>query len=167
MAGVRLIPIKAKRFALNTIRRAVEAGLKEEGREQEKLMRQTVSSWSGSKPTFHAKVETDGPNIKVVTEPSGDKKGVEKWIYLDQGTRIRWALMSKGFKAKTKPGNFRSGTGKGGAVIVGRRAMQKRNIAPRPGIQARQWSELIAKRRERPFVRAMEGVYARIADGLV
>lgn len=68
--------------------------------------------------------------------------------YLDEGTSIRWAVMSRDFRAKTEVRSFGSFPGSGRAVIRGRGAMTSRGIAPRPGITAREWTKLITEIRE-------------------
>lgn len=63
--------------------------------------------------------------------------------YLDEGTSIRWALMSRDFQAKTQVRTLSSFPGSGHAVLRGKSAMTKRGIGPRPGIDAREWTVLI------------------------
>lgn len=77
----------------------------------------------------------------------------KQYFFVTRGTRIRWALMSQDFNAKTSARVIGSRRGRGRAVIIGKRAMQARNIAPRPGIKAREFDLEIVKRRQPKFVR--------------
>ena len=59
--------------------------------------------------------------------------------YLDRGTSVRYATMSDNFSPKTRSGFIGSNAGRGGMVRVSR-------LHPRPGIQARKFSESIQKK---------------------
>jgi hypothetical protein len=165
MAGPQIVltPIKPGKIRPDKLRLRLLNAMRKEGTQQRRLLRQTVSSWQGAKPDFKTDISLAGGDIAVRTEPTGGE-GRDKWIWLDQGTRIRWALMSSDWQSKTTPGRLGSGRGRGRAVVVGRRAMQQRRIAPRPGIQARKWSEQVQKMRTRPFQRDVEQEFARFAD---
>lgn len=104
-------------------------------------MRKTIATWAGEKPTFEDTVSLKGGDAVVEVQPEGSEIAVWKWIWLDKGTKIRWALMSGGWASKTTPGVRNSGVGAGHVIIVGKRAMTKRGIAARPGIEARNWSD--------------------------
>ena len=84
----------------------------------------------------------------------------EIYYYVSKGTAIRWAVMSQDFRPKTRPRVIGSRTGRGGAVIVGRKAMTARNIQPRPGIKAREFDEEIKKRRTPWFQKRIEKAVA-------
>lgn len=88
----------------------------------------------------------------------------EVYFYLARGTRIRWAVMSRDWRSKTKPGRIPSGPGRGHFVIVGKLKMQRRGIRPRPGIKARNFDILIAKKRNRGFVKDVEKATRQAAN---
>ena len=69
---------------------------------------------------------------------------------LDGGTKIRWALLSRGWQSKTRPGFVGSGPGAGRVLMRGR-AMRKAGVPAGPGIKARGWSKIIAKKFEPIF----------------
>jgi hypothetical protein len=110
--------------------------------------------------TFHEKSKF--VNEKV---PSEKDAIVRVWtddprfLWLDKGTKIRWALMSGDWQSKTRPHWVGAGRGKGRAVLVGKRAFRKRGLAPRPGIEARHFTEDILKAREKPFKIAMQEAF--------
>lgn len=156
MALLQVKIIKAKKMKLKQIRRKLIKTAERQGKINRKEYKKTVATWEGEKPDFQSFVTFGFGNITLTTVPvGGGLKAVEKFLWLDEGTKIRWAVMSGNWKSKTTPGKLASGRGRGRVVIAGRRAMQRRNIRPRPGIKAREWTETLRKQRRRPFTRAM------------
>lgn len=68
--------------------------------------------------------------------------------YVDQGTRVRHAVMSRNWKSKTRVRVIGSRAGAGRMVFVSRKIN-------RPGIKAREFSKEIRSRRRKPFYNAM------------
>lgn len=147
--------IKAKKLKQDVINKEIKKALEKEGKDQQKELNKTVQSWSGERPKFESLFEIGGGGASVLTGPTGSDKAVNKFLWLDQGTRVRWALMSSDWQSKTSPGSFSSGRGRGRPVLVGKQAMRRRGIAARPGIAARGWTTELAKRRKTPFQRSM------------
>jgi hypothetical protein len=149
--------IKPSKLRIDAYRLEILNELRGEGRDQKKELDKTTRTWKGEKPKFETLVGLERPpgSASVLTGPSGSDKAVNKWVWLNEGTRIRWALMSKDWQSKTRVRWFGSGRGSGRVVIAGKRAMMRRGIRPRPGIEARGWSEDLQKRRRRPFTRRM------------
>ena len=147
--------IKPKRLKVDAIRLEILNALRKEGTEHKKILRKTVETWHGEKPKFETLIGLSGSDATAITGPVGSDKAVNKWHWLNGGTKIRWALMSRDWRSKTTPHKYQSGRGSGRVLIAGRRAMQARGIRPRPGIKARGWSEDLTKQRKRPFTRAM------------
>jgi hypothetical protein len=117
---------------------------------------QTTRSWTGEKPKFVIVKAIRASEMRLSVRVTGPEKGRRKWWYLEKGTRVRYAVMSKDFVAKTTTGQIYSVAGRGGAVHVSR-------AHPRPGIQARRWRETTKKRHEKTFPRWMEAVMPRAA----
>jgi len=151
MVAISFKAIKPQRLKVDGIRLELLNELRKEGKDHRKSLDKTTSSWSGEKPKMESVISLTGKDATVISGPTGS--GSDKWLYLDEGTKIRWALMSGDWKSKTKSGTFKSGRGAGRAVIVGKRAMQRRGIRPRPGIKARGWSAMLTKQRKKPFQR--------------
>jgi len=149
--------IKPAKLKVGRVRLEILNALRREGTTHKKELRKTVATWRGDKPKFESLVGLDHPPgaATVVTGPTGNTKGVQKWVWLNDGTRIRWALMSRDWRSKTKVRSFRSGAGAGRVVLAGRRAMTARGIGPRPGIEAREWTKTLSQRRRKPFTRRM------------
>lgn len=159
--------IKPQRLNVDGFRQEILNELRAEGRDHRKALKPTVATWKGEKPKFESLIGLErgsAGSASVLTGPTGSEKAVWKWRWLDEGTRIRWALMSRDWKSKTRRRVFGSFRGRGRVVIAGRRAMQRRNIRPRPGIKAREWSVTLMKRRRRPFTRRMIGAMQRAGN---
>lgn len=88
-----------------------------------------TSSWS-NKPEFTIQELEQGGDLieRIVTDS-------DEYFFLDEGTSVRYATMTRDFVAKTKPRSFASGGGQGSLAYVNRGM-------PRPGIQARKWTEM-------------------------
>jgi len=152
---VAMKAIKPKKLQIDAIRMEILNELRKEGTVHKQTLRKTVETWKGEKPTFESIICLSGTDATVITGPVGSTEGAKKWMWLDQGTKIRWALMSRDWRSKTTPHKYQSGRGSGRVLIAGRRAMQARGIRPRPGIQARGWSEDLTKQRKGPFTHNM------------
>lgn len=102
--------------------------------------------------------ETVAPNFTTtVLNPTTVEVGPEDtfggqiWFYLDQGTLVRYATMTKDpvYNSKTSPNTLRTHSNNPGkmAYVNTRR--------PRPGIKARGWTSWIASFRGKQFQRRM------------
>jgi hypothetical protein len=117
----------------------------------EKKFKSSASTWSHD-PGFvvENKVKGFGASFKVVGEVYTED---DVYRYLNDGTSVRYATMTKNFSPKTKPGRISARAGSGGLHYVSRGR-------PRPGIKARNWDVLIADGTERnlrlAFNRAIE-----------
>lgn len=145
---VRVKPIVPAKMRIGRIRLELLNALRKEGRDLKKNFEETIATWDGEKPTFKPVVSLAGNDASVVVEPTGSKKGVNKWNWLNEGTRVRRALMSRNWKSKTKPGRLRSGSGAGQVIFISRRLN-------RPGIKARGWSKSIGRKNTRRFQKRM------------
>lgn len=167
MAQIKLTPIFGRPWDLRGFKSDLEKSMREEGRAQKKLFAMTTATWKGAKPRFNPKRVISSTEISVTTGPSGNEKAVNKWGWLDQGTAIRWALMSGNWRSKTVSKRLKSRRGSGKVLIAGRRAMQKRNIKPRKGIKARGWTKIIEKRRRKKFVAMMKRDFRKLSRSAV
>jgi hypothetical protein len=150
------IPKKKLNFNIKGRSKAMRQALEEEGAIHKRMLRFTTRRWQGTKPQFISKTTVSPTKLFVATAPRGKypptgRSGSAKWWYLEEGTEVRWALMSSDWRSKTRSGRLRSYGGSGKVLIVGRKAMSKRNIAPRPGIEARNWRAEVIRLRSRKF----------------
>lgn len=147
--------IKPKKLKVDAIRLELLNELRKEGKDQKKELEKTIKTWKDEKPNFKSLISLTSNYAAVATGPSGNTKGAQKWQWINDGTKIRWALMSSDWQSKTKKGTFKSTRGRGKVVIAGKRAMMQRGIAPRKGIEARDWSGKLTKQRKVPFQRRL------------
>ena len=81
------------------------------------------------------------------------------YYYVNFGTKVRHALMSPDFKAKTVPGAIRSNLGRGGVVIISK----KINL---PGIVAREFDRIIQEKWQEEFYKIMQrAIDAEVGSG--
>lgn len=145
------------------IAREVRNKLVDEGRIVQRALRGTVKTWR-NKPDFTMKqrvAPTESREVSVTVSPSGNQDAVDHFRWVNKGTQVRWALMSRDFRPKTSPDSLKAGPGKPPAdpLLRGRSQM----FAPRPGIQARNFTVKIKKERQPKFSAA---VRAAIQKGL-
>jgi hypothetical protein len=108
--------------------------------------RKRVDTWNDP-PSFSAKVDGDvrGDRPDIVINIEGTEFQRQKWRWINDGTAIRYATMSKDFQAKTAPGRRVSTAGAGQVLFV------KKSV-PRPGIKARNFERDINEQLEPTFV---------------
>lgn len=78
-------------------------------------------------------------DIAIMFGVTGDEEAVKHWHFLNEGTSIRHALMSKDWKSKTKVKHIGSSEGAGHVVFISRKIR-------RPGITARKFDDAISER---------------------
>lgn len=79
------------------------------------------------------------------------------YFFLHGGTKVRYAVLSRDWVSKTTPRFIGSGTGRGRVLFVSKKH-------PRPGIEAREWTDVIAKNRTKPYKANMEKLMVKIAN---
>lgn len=116
------------RLGLRRVNKSTAQGMK---RDYEK----TVETWD-EEVIFEQLTQTRGGDLIVIV-------GTDNRIYMfvNDGTRVRRALMSPDFIAKTRPGSLRSRPGQGGVVFISR-------TLSLPGIEARDFTGQITKKWE-------------------
>lgn len=153
--------IKASKLKLDPVRLEVLNALRAEGREIRKELQRTTQTWEGAKPTFEIAIGLTQDEASVLVGPGGDRQGAQKWVWLNEGTEGPYKIEPRGnyplrfpnpgtFSSKTLPGTLDSRAGSpGGPGVVYARSVEH------PGIEARNWTEMVAKRRRRRFTRRM------------
>jgi hypothetical protein len=163
----RPVPKGPPKFDLKSITKDLRVAMEKEGKEHRRLLKKTTKSWKGEKPDFETTVSISPPVLKSDTVPTGPEHGVSKWWWLERGTSIRWAVMSRGWRSKTRRAILSSGKGRGRVVIAGKRAMRKRGIAPRPGIKARNWRAEVVRLRFRKYKGELKRVFDLNAKNMI
>lgn len=145
--------IKAKKMNIDQIRSAIKADIKEFRRAVIfDDFRGTVKTWKNEKPNFKSQIKENKDFIITAYLVEDGSKGSKKWIFLNGGTSVRWAVMSPDWKSKTTPGTLKSGRGRGRVLAVGKKRLRR----PRPGIEARNWTKIIFDTRSPEFAEIMD-----------
>lgn len=119
----------AKAIGSKDLERDIRKAMRDVAKSVRSRLLTPTSTWS-DKPTFTIdEMEKGGDLIERVMTESPE------YFWLDEGTSIRFATMTKDFAAKTKPGSFSASGGKGGLAYVSKKQV-------RPGIQARDWTKM-------------------------
>jgi hypothetical protein len=147
--------LKPKKLKIDKVRLRILNALRAEGKEIKKEFEKTVATWKGAKPTFEIAIGLTGQDAIVLVGPAGNREGAQKWGWLDGGTeahviRAKNApnlVFQTGFTPKTKVQTFSSGTGSSSPPWRSVKQVQH------PGIEAREWSITIVKRRKKPFTK--------------
>lgn len=147
--------VKPGKLEVAAVRGSILAALNAEKTYALSLLNQTIQPWENEKPTMKAEISYRGGDVAMVAGPSGNEKGVKKWFWLDQGTRVRYALLSRDWRSKTMPRNIRSGAGAGQVLARGHRA------GAHKGIEARMWSDTINKMIKKGFQRRIQEAVTR------
>lgn len=141
--------VKPKSLSLPQVRARILNALKDEQKYAVSLLNETTASWN-SKPVMRGMISYAGGNAAMVVGPTGNDHDVNKWVWLNEGTRVRYAALSRDWQSKTAPGRLRSGPGRGHVVARGYKAGRHR------GIQARKWSDQINKMMRKTFHRKIQ-----------
>lgn len=107
--------------------------LVERAEKVQKDFEKTTATWHTQAAEFS--ITTPEANAKEVATNS------EIYRFLNSGTSVRYATMSKDFVSKTRPNWIGSGGGAGKKLFVNRKK-------PKPGIKARNFDKAIAKKHE-------------------
>jgi len=110
----------------------------ETGKELNKLFNRTTTTWQ-----HRVKFRRRMRGFNRVTVSTNDPP----YFFVNNGTRVRRALMTPDFVPKSKPRTLRQGVGRGGVQFISRKIQ-------RPGIKAREFDKVIAKK-IKPKMRAI------------
>lgn len=151
------------------IRDAVIQAAKDMGKDLEAVTR----TWKDAKPVIQTEAvlvpagqapsTTCHSSYTATAYPKNDgSRGYAKFVWLDLGTAIRYAVMSKGFVPKTRAGQLQSWAGKGKMLFVSKKH-------PMPGIKPRNFIKALKERWNKPtmFKARMSAALkrARLASG--
>ena len=144
--------------------RFIRNALEEEVEEIDKLYHLFYDPWDGKKPSMVKEVIIRGGDAygEVSTRGRTGEKGNRKLLWLDDGTQVRWAVMSDDWQSKTVPGRIQSRRGGGHVRARGKRATQSARRG-KPGLEPRNVSINIAKERKQPFQASVNDAIERAA----
>lgn len=152
--------IKPKKLQIAKVRQNILKALREEGAIVKREFEKTTATWTGAKPTFEVLADLGQQDAVVLVGPAGNAEGAQKWVWLNEGTKKNYPITAKrapnlvfrhgsGFTAKTKVRTFSSGPGANTGPWI------KKKQVTHPGIEARDWTGEIVKRRRKRFTQAI------------
>lgn len=142
MTFVMRAVIPKKLFRFRTVREELLREMNKQIDIIDRMYQKTYRTWR-TKPTFEKKISTGKERLAISTST-----GFAVMRFLDDGTRVRRALMTADFIPKTGPRTIGSKGGRGGVVFISKKLA-------RPGIKARHFTDEIVKRRAKNYTRAM------------
>jgi hypothetical protein len=132
-------------FKVKDLRVAAEQATKIAGDKALELFAKTVRTWNTETSFWYRSAQTnEGVKLAFFTDNP-------KYKFVDEGTRVRYAVMTPGFVAKSKTNVINSFKGTGGFWFLMRKGMQ-----PKPGLVARNFSQIITERTSPAFRGALE-----------
>jgi hypothetical protein len=165
--------LKPAKLRVDKVRLAILNELRKEGAAIKKEFEKTTATWEGSKPTFKIAIGLTGTDAIVLIGPAGNPEGAQKWVWLNEGTKKNYPITAKnpriikrkgktiimppmlifrdgrGFKPKTRIKTFTSGRGANTGPWVSKEEVTH------PGVEARDWTGEIVKRRRKKFTKAI------------
>lgn len=145
--SIKVKPILPVKFKVKAITDELEKFVHELADDIEVDLKKPTRTWNHS-VSFDKKVSrSDKAIIGEVTTTN------KIYRYLDDGTKVRFAVMTSDFQAKTRPGIIGSFSGKGGFSHLSRVAQ--------PGIEARNWISTLGTRYEKTLARRAKPFLAR------
>jgi len=135
--------VKPKKRNQKFFRWEFSKSMTQTGKDMLKDFKKTTKTWN-TKPEFEVLKDLNPPDYSVLVGTDDKIYG-----YVDEGTKVRRAIMSKDFIAKTTPNVIDSRPGRGGVVFISKKVA-------RPGIKARNFAKLIGKKWKKPFKTRME-----------
>lgn len=157
--------VEGKDLDPRRFKQEIERVLRDEMREIDQLYRAFYSTWAEAKPSMVKKISMSGVDAyaEVSTRGRTEDEGNKKLLWLDEGTQVRWAIVSKDWQSKTRPGQIHSGRGHGRVMARGKKATYHARRG-RPGLKPRKISQAIVEEREGPFQDAVDGAVERAAE---
>ena len=149
--------VKPKKMKVGPMRNAIVSAVGSEAKWARDQMKRTISGWQGVKPVIDMDASVKGGDLSYLVAPSGPAKGVQKWNWLDQGTRphritakrAKTLRFQVNYAAGTSPGSLDSYPGGSwGATRYPRSVWH-------PGFPARGWTEMIYKKGTPRFQKAV------------
>ena len=127
---IKPILLKKNPFDPKEHKAEIERNLNESAERVRDDLRLTVKTWKGGSRFFFIRKKK---NYRLIATNS------KKYYWVNAGTKVRYATMTRDFSAKTRAGRFQAGAGRGGVLFINKKK-------PRPGIKARKFDKQEVKR---------------------
>jgi len=148
--GIQTKAITPKKLDIPGIMALLADFVQTEGEIEQKEYEKTTRTWR-NKPEHELEFSQTKQEIKSLNLTDN-----EVYFYLHEGTKVRYAILSRDWKSKTTPRRLSSGQGRGRVVLISKKY-------PQPGIQAREWTDVIIRKRKRPYKKAGDKLMNTIA----
>jgi hypothetical protein len=119
-------------------------------RVQEMYTDDATGTWNEA-PDFPDTELIENGNLVINVGPDGEERVVKKFRYVDEGTSVRYARMTRDFVPKSSSGRLRSGPGRGGFAEL--------DGIFRPGIAARNFGDQIVDELRDQFLTDMREIF--------
>ncbi len=122
------------------------------------LFNDTVQTWR-TDVDFYVETDRVGDTFSVTVFTDSDI-----YRFVNDGTSVRYAVMTEDFIPKTYPGIVSSTEGRGGFSYIPKDWKTRKipGVYPKPGIKARNFVDAIYNKREQIFYSNMETTYSRV-----
>jgi hypothetical protein len=143
--AIAVAPMSSK-----SVRAYILNELKRQAKRAQRYLAMTTGYWQNP-PQFKDELGYQAGNPFVRAYPSGDINAVRHWIWVEGGTAVRYAVLSRNWISKTHiPGSLGTNIkGRGRVLFVSKKY-------PHPGIEARNWSSLIRRKMQPDFTRKIQ-----------
>lgn len=130
----------------NEVKKEIKKALQAESEQHRRMFKRATETWSAkNKPKFRRRTKESGDEISVSLTTKS-----KPFVYVEGGTRKRYMHMVPGYRPKSVPGSLKARQGGGKKAGLSWPIM--------PGIVARDFRKVIAKKRERVLLAKMNKV---------
>jgi hypothetical protein len=120
------------------LEKELKKNLQDASKRAKNSFKETVKNFQQVTPDFLLNEFQQGGDLIVIVAPADDKDGKIWGWYLDQGTRVRYAILTPDWKSKTVPNSLKTGKGAGRVIKID-------TSNPQPGITRRGWTDIVAQ----------------------
>lgn len=149
-------PIKPRKLNIAKVRQNLQKALNKEADIIKREYKKTVATWNDP-PKFEALTDISGNDVSILVGPTGTTLQVNKFVWADEGTEPHrivaknapTLVFQTGYSPKTLPGKIASYPAGHFGEFVYPKAVDH------PGTEPRRFTQIIVRRRRKPFSQAM------------
>lgn len=158
--------IKTPRMNVQPTRKLIQNAVQAEAKHQKSELEKTVGAWK-RKPKFVQETASRDPDLIVAVGPDNSEAG-KRWGWINDGVpgrtitakRAPFLRFKQNYSASTKPGFFGSYPSGSWPPWVRKRSVNW------PGIEARDWTNILSERRQKPFLNRIIDAVQKGAKGI-